>query len=96
VHQERHCLRLGRTKAIAADVQQQEAETRKAPAAATGLVGYPPSRRPLPLVKRKDRLARLLARVPAGIALKSTPTPGANSYSAKPARWGSKGSSRSG
>jgi hypothetical protein len=29
VHQERHCLRLGRSKAIAADVSQQEAETRK-------------------------------------------------------------------
>jgi hypothetical protein len=49
--------------------------------------------RPLPLSRRKDRLARLLARVQVGLAL---PMPGASWCSGRPALWASKASYRSG
>jgi ATP-dependent DNA ligase len=48
--------------------------------------------RPLPLGKRKPRLARLLARARAGIRSTSTPTRTAPSCSYMPARWGWRGS----
>jgi len=49
--------------------------------------------RPLPLSRRKNRLARLLARVQVGLAL---PMPGASWCSGRPAQWASKASYRSG
>jgi hypothetical protein len=52
--------------------------------------------RPLPLGKRKDRLARLLVRVPAGIAVNEHTDAMASLCSGRPARWASKTSCRSG